>query len=111
MKLPQFVQFTVPGDATYILQTEFPYTLGKVQKHLNQDQARDFDVKLVTYPFAKINGYNIFVIHAGYLTISGGNESYGVQNETVIDMASYYETVVMENNIIRKRYKTKWETI
>jgi hypothetical protein len=109
MKLPDYIHFTVAGEATYILQTVFPYTLGKVQKHLNQAQAQDFDAKLVTYPIIKIPGYNIFIIHAGYLTISGANESFRVKEEHIKEMADYYlEDVVRDNKIIMKRYKTNW---
>lgn len=68
MELQQFIHFHKEGQNNpgYLRQTEPPYIIGKILKFSKQGEADNYAAKQVSYNICRIEGFNVFITHAGF---------------------------------------------
>jgi len=100
MKLPAVILTTPPefNRTEILMNTEPPYVIAKVVKFSdNPGAAEDYEIKIkmVDYFITKIEGYNIFVTHAGYLGTPLGYVDEKTIAYTITEMAEWYRLNIL----------------
>jgi hypothetical protein len=105
-----FIHFQKEGENNpgYLRQREPPYIIGKVIKLRKQDEADNYAAKQVNYTIGRVEGYNIFITHAGFFekpeTLVPDSEIV----QAIEDMAQwYYKNKVENKKMVIKEFKIK----
>ena len=112
MNLPDFISFTLPDKpgALYLMQTGYPFIIGKLSKFNRQDIAKNFHYEINGGVKRKVPGYNIFITSAGFIAKPQGVIQKGEIERTIEAMCGhYFETVIDGNTHIEKNFKTTWK--
>lgn len=103
-----FIHFQKQGEnhAGYVRQEAAPSIIGKVIKLRRQDEADNYATKQVNYNFARIDGFNIFIIHAGFFeTPRRAIPEYEIIKALDSMCEWYYTNKIEGKKIIIKTYK------
>ena len=100
------IKFNKLNDyAAYYRADEPPYTVGKLVKLKDADEAIDFKTRQLQYYIGQVTGYKIFFVHAGFhevpkLIVSDAQVKHDIDN-----ICKWYKEIVIPGNNSLKIYK------
>lgn len=109
MKLPEIIMTTPPefNRTEILIQTVPPYVMAKIVKISDQAGADDYAAKQVDYLITRVDGYNIFLNHAGYMQKPLSFVEEKTVEYAMAEMADWYKKHFATKGRVNKYFKTK----
>lgn len=98
---------TVTQNKYFIRIDEYPFTVAKIMRFKNQEQADDFKALPVEYVKLQVPGFRIFLIHAGFVDKPTEHICDDVIGNQIEQMVNWYAKNKVSNKRERNYYQIK----